>query len=417
MQALLGIAFLLVLTWLISESRKDVRWRPVAVGLAIQSGLAFLFVGVPAVGEALLVINKLVHTIESATRAGTDFVFGYLGGGAAPFSVTAEDAMYVFAFRVLPQILLFSVLTAVLWHWRVLPWVINGFGLLLRRGLSIGGAVGTAAAASAFLGMVEAPLVIRAYLKRLSRSELFTVMTCGMGTVAGTMMVLYANVLAEATPGALGHILAASMLNVVGALVYSRVFIPPVEPGAQAPSAADHPEVDLQYASNMDAITRGTADGLRLALNVGAMLVVLVSLVALVNQMIGLAQVLDEPLGLERLMGWVFAPLAWLIGIPWADAQVAGGLLGSKLILNELVAYLQLAALPADQLTGAGRLIMTYALCGFANFGSLGIMLAGLSTLAPERRSEILSIGPKALFSGTIVNLNTGALVALVSLV
>ena len=270
--------------------------------------------------------------------------------------------------------------------------------------------VGTAAAASALLGMVESPIVIRAYLKQLSRSELFTVMTCGMATVAGTIMVLYANVLREAIPGALGHILAASVLNVVGAVVLSRIFIP-----GDKHTSTDLADDSLRYAGNMDAITRGTADGLQLAVNVGAMLIVLVSLVALVNQGLGLISVFDAPLTLERIMGWAFAPIAWLIGVPWIDAQAAGALLGSKLMLNELVAYLQLAALDEAELGSGSRLIMMYALCGFANFGSLGILLAGLTTLVPERRKEILDMGPKALISGTIVNLNTGAVVALVS--
>ena len=343
--------------------------------------------------------------------AGTQFVFGYLGGDATPFAVSAEGALYIFAFRVLPQILLFSVLVAIFWYWRILPMVIRGFGSILRRTLGVGGAVGTAAASSVFLGMVESPLVIRAYLQQVSRSELFTVMTCGMATVAGSIMVLYANVLLDVIPGALGHILAASVVNVVGAVVLSRIFIP-----GDTHTAGDDTDQSLSYSSNMDAITRGTADGLRLAVNVGAMLIVLVSLVALVNQGLSVVSVLDAPLTLERIMGWIFAPIAWLIGIPWLEAEAAGALLGSKLILNELVAFLELAALTEDELGGTSRLVMMYTLCGFANFGSLGIMLGGITTLCPERRSEILSIGPKALISGTIVNLNTGAIVALVSL-
>jgi len=381
------------------------------VGLAIQFVLAFLLLRVPVVSQSLLVFNKLVYAIESATTAGTGFVFGYLGGGDVPFNVDAQGALYIFAFRVLPQILVFSVLVAVLWYWRVLPAFIRGFGLVLRRALDVGGAVGTAAAASVFLGMVESPLVIRAYLKRISRSELFTVMTCGMSTVAGSIMVLYANVLRDVVPGALGHVLAASVINVVGAVFISRILIP-----ADLATGDEDIAEGLSYNSNMDAITRGTADGLRLAANVGAMLIVLVSLVALVNQGLGMVSIMDAPLSLERLMGWALAPVAWLMGIPWLEAQAAGALLGTKLILNELVAYLQLAALPPDTLSPTSRLVMTYALCGFANFGSLGILLGGLNTLVPERRSELLSIGPKTLISGTIVTCNTGAIVSLVSL-
>jgi CNT family concentrative nucleoside transporter len=412
MQAILGIAVLVGIAWLLSESRGTVRWRTVAIGLIIQFGLALVLLRIPAVSDTLLLLNAVVNAIEQATSTGAGFIFGYLGGGEAPFEVTAEGAMYLFAFRVLPQILLFSVLVALLWYWRVLPLVVRSFGAVLRRAMDLSGAIGTAAASSVFLGMVETPLVVRAYLARLSRSEFFTLMTCGMSTVAGSIMVLYASVLGPVIPGALGHILIASVINVIGAVYISRIMIP----AADTVDADIEPE-GLSYSSSMDAITRGTADGLRLAVNVGAMVLVLVSLVALVNQMLGAISVMEAPLTLERMMGWVFSPVAWLIGIPWAEAQAAGALLGTKLILNELVAYLQMVALPAGTLSDASGLIMTYALCGFANFGSLGIMLGGLTTLVPERREELLSVAPRTLISGTIVTCNTGAVVALVSLI
>lgn len=413
MQAFLGIGFLLLLAWLISERKGDVRWQAAGLGLLLQLGLAILLLRVPVVSESLFLLNGVVEAVESATRVGSEFVFGYVAGGSAPFEISAEGAMYVFAFRVLPQILVFSVLVALLWYWGVLRWLVRAFGLVLQRVLGLSGALGMAAASSVFLGMVETPLVIRAYLAGLSRSELFTLMTCGMSTVAGSIMVLYASVLAESLPGTLGHILAASVINVIGAIVYSRIMVPPGE----TLSSGDQITEGLEYSSNMDAITRGTADGLRLAVNVGAMVIVLVSLVALVNHMIGGISVADAPLSLERIMGWVFSPVAWLIGIPWQEAQVAGGLLGSKLVLNELIAYLQLSALPEGSLSGVSSLVMIYALCGFANFGSLGIMLAGLTTLMPERREELLAVAPKTLISGTVVGLNTGAIVSLVSLI
>jgi CNT family concentrative nucleoside transporter len=413
MQAILGIGFLLILCFLLSEARRDVHWRAVAVGLVLQLFIATILLRVPVVSETLFLLNGIVEAVEQATRVGSEFVFGYVAGGAPPFAVTAEGALYIFAFRVLPQILVFSVLVALLWYWGILRWIVRGFGAVLQRALGLSGALGTAAASSVFLGMVETPLVVRAYLAGLSRSELFTLMTCGMSTVAGSIMVLYASVLSDALPGTLGHILAASVINVIGAVVYSRIMVPP----NGTDEGPEHVTEGLEYSSNMDAITRGTADGLRLAVNVGAMVIVLVSLVALVNHMIGGIAVADAPLSLERIMGWVFSPIAWLIGVPWQEAQVAGGLLGSKLVLNELIAYLQLAALPDGSLTPATTLVMIYALCGFANFGSLGIMLGGLTTLIPERRDELLNVAPKTLISGTVVGLNTGALVALVSLI
>ncbi|MFW6093119.1 MAG: NupC/NupG family nucleoside CNT transporter [Pseudomonadota bacterium] len=408
MQALLGIAFLMALAWALSEGRGRVGWRTVGAGLALQLALAALLLRVPAVSETLLLLNHVVYAVEEATAAGAGFVFGYLGGDEAPFEVTNPDAMYVFAFRVLPQIIVFSVLVAILWYWRVLPAVVRGFGAVLRRALDVGGAVGTAGAASVFLGMVETPLVIRGYLASLSRSELFTVMTCGMSTVAGSIMLLYANVLVDTVPGALGHVLIASVINVVGAVFVSRILIPP-----EGGTGDERMPEALAYHSHMDAITRGTFDGLRLAANVAAMLIVLVSLVALVNYALSALVVAGAPLTLERILGWAFSPVAWLIGIPWAEAQAAGSLLGTKVILNELVAYVQLAGLPEDALSASSELVMTYALCGFANFGSLGILLGGLDTLVPERRSELLELGPKSLVSGMIVACNTGAVVAL----
>jgi CNT family concentrative nucleoside transporter len=412
MQALAGIAVLLLIAYAASEARSAVSWRLVATGIGIQVVLALALLRVPIITDGLLLLNHVVSAIEAATRAGSTFVFGYLGGGELPFETTVEGAIYLFAFRVLPQILVFSVLVAILWYWGVLPWVVRMLGAALRRTLGIGGAVGTAAGASIFLGMVETPLVVRAYLARMSRSELFTVMTCGMSTVAGSIMVLYAGVLGPIVDGALGHILVASTLNVVGAVVVSRIMVP--EQGAGL--TADAGEL-LGYSSKMDAIAQGTADGLRLAANVGAMLIVLVSLVALVNYVISAVEFAGAPLTLERMLGWAFAPVAWLIGVPWSDAQTVGALLGTKLILNELVAYLEFAALGPDAVSPHSRLVTTYALCSFANFGSLGIMLGGLATLIPERRHEFLALGPKTLVSGTIVTSTTAALVGLVSLV
>lgn len=410
MQAILGIAVLLGVAYAVSEARKSIAWRFIGAGLFIQFVLAFVFLKIPVVTDALMYLNYGVAAIEAATTQGTSFLFGYLGGDpGVPFAVSDPGTMYLFAFRVLPQVIVFSVIVAVLWHWRILPLIIRGFGWVLQRTLNVGGAVGTSAGASLILGMVETPLVIRAYLSQLSRSEFFTVMTCGMATVAGSVLVLYANILADTYPGVVGHILTASVINVIGAVYVSRILIPQLE----QPTAANA-DIQLEYNSLMDAITRGTQDGLSLAMNVGAMLLVLISLVALVNGILGIIEVDGSSLSLQRILGWAFAPIAWLIGIPWSDAVTAGSLMGTKLVLNELVAFVEFAAL-ADGLSEPSRLILLYALCGFANFGSLGILLGGLNALIPERRHEYLSIAPKSLISGTLVTLITGAVVALVS--
>jgi len=409
MQALLGIVVLLGLAWLVSENRRGVSGRAVLTGLAMQFALAAALLRFAPIRDTLLLANHVVYGIEAATRAGTTFVFGFLGGGEPPFDPTNTGAMYLFAFRILPQIVVFSVLVALAWYWKILPLVITGFAWLLRRTLGVGGAVGVAAGSSMFLGMVEAPLVIRAYLKNLTRSEFFVVLTAGMSTVAGSIMVLYANVLRDVIDGALGHILIASAVNVIGAIVVARIMIPSTET-TQGGDVADA----LQYGSVMDAITRGTSDGLRLAINVGAMLIVLVSLIALVNALIASVVISGEALTLQRIMGWLFAPVAWLIGIPWAESTQAGALLGTKVVLNELVAYIQLASIPATDLSAHSRMILTYALCGFANLGSLGISLGGIGALVPERRTELFQLAPKTLISGTLVNCITGAIVGLV---
>ena len=408
MQGLIGVIVFLTIAWALSERRKGVKIQEVLVGLGIQVLLAFFLLRVEVVREALLGLNYIVRAIEYATTEGTKVVFGFLGGDALPFELTADSAPYIFAFRVLPQILVFSVVIALLWYWRILPPIIRLFAAILRRSLGVGGAVGVSASASVFLGMVEAPMVIRAYLKNLSRSELFVVMTCGMSTVAGSIMVLYANLLGPIIEGALGHVLIASVVNVIGAVYIARLMVPS-DSGSEAGDLVD----SLKYEGVMDAISRGASDGLRLVANVAVMVIILVSLVALCNFILGLIP-LETPLTLQRMMGWLFAPIAWLMGISWIEASAAGSLLGTKLVLNELIAFMQLSEI-GDGLSAHARLIMTYALCGFTNFGSLGILIGGVGALAPERRSDLLSLGPKTLVSGTIVACLTGTIVGLIS--
>lgn len=413
MQGIIGVAALLAIAWLCGERRRDVRYRQVAVGLAVQVVLAFVLLNVAWVRDGMLVLNHVVYAMEEATKAGTSLLFGFLGGEPAPFVFAADNPARtlapIFAFRILPQILVFSVVVAVLWHLRVLPWVIRGFAWALRRALGVGGAVGVAAASSVFLGLAEAPLVIRAYLKGLSRSELFVVVTCCMSTVAGSIMALYASILSGIIDGALGHVLVASVINVVGAVTIARIMVP------EAATTAGGDVADaLKYDSVMDAISRGTLDGLRLVANVGAMVLVLVSLVALANVVLGAVDVFGAPLTLQRATGWAFAPIAWLMGVPWAEATRAGALLGTKIILNELIAYLQFAQ-SGETLSASSRTILTYALCGFTNFGSVGILIGGMGTLVPERRRELLGLVPRVLLAGTLVACLTGTLAGLVT--
>ena len=407
MQGIFGVLFLIVFALLCSERRDQIDVRFLGIGLFAQFSLAFLFFQVPLISDILMSLNFIIAAIEAATLEGTRFLFGYLGGGSEPFEVSEGGYLYLFAFRVLPNVIVFCVLIAVLWYWKILPKVVTGFGFLLRSVFKVSGAVGTSAAATLFLGMVETPMIIRAYLTKLTRSEFFTVMTCGMSTVAGSVMIIYANTLSDIIPGAIGHIVVGSVLNIVGAIYVSRIIVPE----DSTPTSTDKFE-DLGYSSTMDAITRGTQDGLKLALNIGGMLLVIISLVALVNGVLGLVAILGEPLSLQRMLGWLFSPLAWLIGVPWSEAHLAGNLMGSKIVLNEMIAFIELAALGND-LSENSKLVLLYALCGFANFGSLGILIGGLSTLVPERKTDYLSLAPKSLISGNVVTFITASLVGL----
>jgi CNT family concentrative nucleoside transporter len=407
MQALGGIVVILLIAWAISENRRAAPVRLICVGMALHIALALLLLKIPAVRESFLAANALVDALQAATRAGTSVVLGYLGGGSLPFEIKPGTSSFVLAFQALPLVLIISALSALLYHWRVLPLVVRGFAWCLRRTLGLGGTAGVSVAANVFVGMVEAPLLVKPYLAKASRSDLFLIMTAGMATIAGTVLVLYATLLKDAVPGAIGHLLAASVLNAIAAIVIARIMVPQDE--NVPPTSA---ELGKLYENSMDAITRGTIDGLTLLLNIGAMLIVLIGLVALVNMILG--AIGGDALTLQAILGYALAPLAWLIGIPWAEAGTAGALMGTKIVLNELIAYLNLSSLEPGTLSDHSRLIMTYALCGFANFGSLGIMLGGLGAMAPDRRSELAGLGLKTIVSGALATWLTAAVAGLV---
>jgi len=412
LQSALGIGAIILTAWVMSENRRAFPWRTVIVGLALQIALALLLLKIPLARAALFSLNGVVDALMAATKAGTSFVFGYPGGAAPPFAVTNPNAMSSFAFQVLPLVIVISALAALLWHWRVLPIVVGGFAWALRKSLRLGGAVGLGAAATIFLGMIEAPLLIRPYLAKLTRSELFTLFTVGLSTVAGTVFVLYATILRNAVPGALGHILVASVLSLFSAIVIARIMIP-----GEGQTARDEAE-GFEFRSSMDAIARGTEDGLKLWLSIVAMLLVIVALVALADIILGhLPDVWGAKLTVERILGWIFSPFVWLLGVPWSEAGTAGSLMGDKTVLNEFIAYLHLAALPAGALDPRSKLIMVYALCGFANLGSVGIMIASISGMAPERRHDIVPLALRALISGTLASSMTGAVIGLLPVV
>jgi len=412
-QSALGILAIPAAAWLLSENRQRPPCRAAVAGIAIQITVAAVLLKTGLFKGFFLGLNSVVTTLQDATRAGTSFVFGYVGGGPLPFSESYPGASFIFAFQALPLILVISALSALLFHWRILPLVVRGFAWALNKAMGVGGAAGMAVAANVFVGMVESPLLIRPYMAKLTRGELFIVMTAGMATIAGTMMVLYATVLSAVVPDAMGHILTASLINAPAAVTIAMLMVPA---GRASDEAGGSEDVQLlsEASGAMDAITQGTTRGVQLLINVIAMLVVLVALVSLANIILGLLpEVAGGELTLERMLGWAMVPLVWLMGVPWEQAQTAGSLMGIKVILNEFLAYIELAKIPADALDHRSRLIMTYALCGFANFGSLGIMIGGLATMAPERRSEIVELGPKSIVAGVLATSLSGAVIGL----
>ena len=408
-QAVIGILVFLTIAWLISEKRKMVKISTVVTGVAVQFAIAGLLLYVPVFKRFFLLLNNVVLALDSATRAGTSFVFGYLGGGPPPFMMQDPGANFVLAFQSLPLVLVIGALSSLLFYWKILPYVVQAFSFALRKTLNIGGALGLGASTTIFLGMVEAPLVIKPYLKNLTRSELFSMMTVGMACVAGTVMILYATILNGVIPDPLGHILVASFIHVAAAITIARIMVPETKE-----ETAGRLMPQRGATSSMDAVVKGTSDGLHLLLNIAAMLIVIVALVQLANVLLAvLPNFMGQPITLQRVLGIIMAPVVWLFGIPWHQAQAAGALMGTKTILNELLAFLDMGKLPVTALDSRSRLIMTYALTSFANLGSLGILIGGLGSLAPERRDEVVSLGMNALVAGTLATCMTGAVVGI----
>ncbi len=424
---LAAIVLFIALAWAVSEDRRRFPLALVIGGVAVQVGLVLLLFAAPFTQGALNAVNGAVDGLMRATGQGTQFVFNYLGGGDQPYAPAAEGvpAPFIFGFQVLPLIMVVSALSALLWHWGILRVIIRGFGYVFEKTMGLRGASATATAANIFMGMVESPIVIKAYLDRLSRSELFLMMVVGLATVAGSTMVVYASVLGPTLPNAVGHVLAASIISAPAGIILARVMIP-----ERADTLADDTDYTslLKYDSSMDAINKGVQDGILVIVNITAMLIVFVAFVGIVNELLPfltrpLAAALNpmlpahldiypERATLQVIFGYLFAPLAWLIGVPWGEAQAAGSLLGVKLFLTEFIAFIDLGAVPVDVLSERSRMIMTYALCGFANVASVGIMVGGLVTLMPNRREEVLGLAWKALAPGFLATCMAAAVVA-----
>ena len=410
LQAVAGIGTFVLLALPLSSRIGAIRWRLVLRAVALQFAICFVLLRVPPIARALGVLNGAVAALSAATRQGTAFVFGYVGGGPPPFAVAHAEGLAVFAFQVIPIILVMSALSAVLWYWRILPTVIRAIAWIFRRTLGTTGPAGFAVTANVFVGQVEAPLLVRPYIGRMTRHELLLLMTAGMAMIAGSLMVVYSAMLASHFDNMLSQLLTKSLMSIPASILFAHLMLP------DDSGTAEHAAPGRIYTSTMDAITRGTSDGLRIWMNVIAILIVLIAFVALVNLAVGaLPAVAGAPLSLERLAGWLFAPLAWLMGIPWSEASVAGSLLGIKTVLNEFIAYLKLAELGPAALSDRTRLVTIYALCGFANFASMGIQVSGIAAMAPERRADLNELAFRSLVGATLASCMTGAIVGIVA--
>ena len=407
LQALLGLAILLGVAALLSRQRHHIPWRYVAAAIVGQVLVAATFLHVDWARQFLGLVTYLAKTLEKSTQRATEFVFGYVGSGPLPFETLPGSSTFIFAFQVLPVIMVIGALSALLWHWRVLGIVVSAGAWLVRKTLGVSGPVGFASVANAFLGMIESPLLIKPYLSRLPPNELFAVMAVGMSTVAGGTAVIISGIVAN-DPNAFGNVITATLMNVPGALAFALILFPPKESAA---GFAESVKIDSPYRSSMDALVTGTADGVKIFVNVVSLLIVFIALVAMIDLFLGAAY---SGLTLSRIMGYVLSPVTWLLGIDASEVFAAAEILGTKVAVNELVAY-SLLADSLGALSAHTHFVLTFALCGFGNFGSLAIMIGGVSAMAPERRDEIIRFGLWALLVAFFTNCATAAIASIVA--
>lgn len=415
-QAAIGIVFFLFLAFVLSSDKRNIQVRYILSGLIFQFIIAVLVLKVKVIQHVFHSLNQAIVALQQATEQGTSFVFGYLGGGPVPFDVPQELAAHKFilVFQALPLMIVVSALSSLLFYWKVIPLIIKSISKVLEKTLGIGGALGLGSASSVFFGMDVTPLLIKPHLKHMTRSELFSLITCGMATVASAVMLVYVQILKPLFPDAgyiLGHIISASLINVPSALIISRIMMPQL-----GHNTGGHLTQGEKVSGFMDAISKGVNDGVGILVNITAMLLVLTSLVYLANQVIGaiLPEVNNTKLTLQGIFGLIFSPFMWFMGIPWSEINLAGSLMGTKLVLNEIFAYKEFA-ISASSLSDHSKLIMLYGLCGFANFGSVGITIGALGTLIPERHTEVVSLGLKSLVSGTIATCLTATIIGLLT--
>ena len=408
-RALIGMGVIFAIAWAISENRRAFPWKIVLGAVVLQFVFALLLFGVPFVRSALFSANVIVDALESATRAGTGFVFGYVGDNTAASDLMTGDAPPLFFFQILPIIIVVAALSAMLWHWHILRWITKGFALVFRRAMGLGGATSLAVSANVFMGMTEAPVLVKPYIKGMTRAELFILMTTGFATIAGSVLIIYSTFLESAgvSFNPLAQLLTASIVAAPAAVALALVMVP-----ESVPQKDRAHEPDFEYQSTMDAFATGASDGLKIVLNIATMLIAALALLFMANSLLGLLPAVNgAPLSIERVLGWIFSPLMYMIGVPMEEAARSGSLMGVKTVLTEFVAFIQLAEVPADEMTDRTRIITAHAICGFANFGSMGILIGGLTIIEPARRDTFLQLAWKTLIAGTLATCLSGAVV------
>ena len=395
--SLTGLFTMLALAWLFSNNRRRMNWRLILSGVGLQLTFGIFMLGTSP-GKVLFDFSRtVIGGLIQCSDAGAKFVFG-------SFFFEKPFDSPPFAYTVLPTVIFFASLTAVLFHLGVLQWVVKAMARVMAWVMDTSGSESLCTAANVFVGMNVAPLSIKPYLSTMTRSELMAMMTGGMATVAGGVMAAYAAMGADA-----GHLMVASVMSAPAALVVAKIMVPETEPSlTKGVVKIDVPKTDSNV---LDAACRGAGEGLKLALNIAAMIIAFIALVHLCNWILGACPLVDgQPLSLERILGWVFAPLAWVMGIEWKDAQTVGTLLGEKTVFNEFIAYQHLAGEMKHTLSPRSVTIATYALCGFANFGSIAVMIGGISGLVPERRRDFAKLGLKSMIGGTLAAFMTASI-------
>ena len=412
-QIIIGFVGLVCIAIPFSQNRSSINYWHIFAAIILQIILAFALLKIPFIVQIFAYLSEGVTALQAATQEGAEFVFGYLSNSStSPFENSGTGNSMIFAFQILPLIIVISSLSALLWFWNILPLIIRAISKIFEKLFNIGGPIGLGATANIIMGQVEAPLLVRPYLSRMSEKELLILMTAGMSTVSGSIMIALVSMLAPQFPdiNLIQHLVSASILSIPAAIMYANIMIPSAEV-----TNFDGNSVPKVYDSSMDAITRGTRDGLDICLNVGAILIAFIALVSLLNSLLGIlgGWIGITDLSLQLILGYIFFPIVWLMGVPLSETLASAELLGLKTALNEFVAYGALANIEPDALSDRSKLITLYALCGFANFSSVGILVSGISAMAPERKNDLIKVSIKALIGATLASCMTGLVIGI----